>query len=558
METKEKRFFKRYRGQMSFDVVIKGKACRADLIDYSLDGLGLSLIDCPLVSVGDDLEIHLRPFFDIRGIVAWIKCSGSNCKIGLRTAGPLRGSLRDFWLSDILIGLHRADKTGVLEIKSGEVIKKIYINDGEIVFATSNLDEDRLGDMLLGEGKITQKEFDESSLLIKKTGKRQGRILVEMGCMTPHELFLSVRRQVEMIIISVFDFKEGYFEFKEGPLPSEEVITLHMPVSELIYRGIKNIDDEAYIIEHLPTEDSILRLSSHPLDLFQGIKFDKSDREILLMIDGRSSISDIIKKSNFDKKETLKTMFALLATRTIDVIEKAVPVEEVSPAEVITPSVTPDEELIKKINDFYERHKDISFYEILGVRKDATEQEIKRAYYVVAKEFHPDRHYHLPPEMKEKLKTIFAYITNAYNTLLDNSKKMQYDITQSMRAEKPTFDAKETARQRAQRGRVEFWNENYTEAANLFAEASYYDSQSARYHYYYSEALFKLGNYKEASRVIRRAIELDPENPDYIAMEGHIFFGLGLKLRAKRCFEEALKRNPENKIALEGISKITT
>lgn len=101
MEIKEKRFFKRYRGQMSFDVVIKGKACRAELIDYSLDGLGLSLMDCPLVSEGDNLEIHLRPFFDIRGVVAWIQCSGSNCKIGLRTAGPLRGSLRDFWLSDI-------------------------------------------------------------------------------------------------------------------------------------------------------------------------------------------------------------------------------------------------------------------------------------------------------------------------------------------------------------------------------------------------------------------------------------------------------------------------
>lgn len=60
-------------------------------------------------------------------------------------------------------------------------------------------------------------------------------------------------------------------------------------------------------------------------------------------------------------------------------------------------------------------------YEILGVSKDASQEDIKKAYKKLAKQFHPDLN--KDPQATEKFKKINA----AYNTLGDAKKREQYD-----------------------------------------------------------------------------------------------------------------------------------
>lgn len=61
------------------------------------------------------------------------------------------------------------------------------------------------------------------------------------------------------------------------------------------------------------------------------------------------------------------------------------------------------------------------FYQTLGVGKGSTQDEIKKAYFKLAKEYHPD--VNKAPEAKEK----FATINEAYETLGDESKRRVYD-----------------------------------------------------------------------------------------------------------------------------------
>lgn len=61
------------------------------------------------------------------------------------------------------------------------------------------------------------------------------------------------------------------------------------------------------------------------------------------------------------------------------------------------------------------------YYSQLNVSKGATQDEIKKAYFKLAKEFHPD--VNKAPEAKEK----FATINEAYETLGDDSKRRVYD-----------------------------------------------------------------------------------------------------------------------------------
>ena len=63
------------------------------------------------------------------------------------------------------------------------------------------------------------------------------------------------------------------------------------------------------------------------------------------------------------------------------------------------------------------------YYEILGVPRDATQEEIKKAYKKLAKKWHPD----LNPQNRKEAEERFKEITEAYQVLSDPEKRAQYD-----------------------------------------------------------------------------------------------------------------------------------
>ena len=63
------------------------------------------------------------------------------------------------------------------------------------------------------------------------------------------------------------------------------------------------------------------------------------------------------------------------------------------------------------------------FYKILGVNKDATEAEIKKAYRKLALKWHPDKN----PNNREEAEEKFKKINEAYSVLSDKNKRKQYD-----------------------------------------------------------------------------------------------------------------------------------
>ena len=62
------------------------------------------------------------------------------------------------------------------------------------------------------------------------------------------------------------------------------------------------------------------------------------------------------------------------------------------------------------------------YYEILGVKKTATESEIKKAYRDLAKKFHPDKN-----KGNKEAENRFKEISEAYAVLSDQEKRAQYD-----------------------------------------------------------------------------------------------------------------------------------
>ncbi|CAG8486832.1 9643_t:CDS:2, partial [Racocetra persica] len=67
------------------------------------------------------------------------------------------------------------------------------------------------------------------------------------------------------------------------------------------------------------------------------------------------------------------------------------------------------------------RQENKDYYDILGVSKNASQSDIKKAYYSLAKKYHPDTS--KDPTAKEK----FVQIQEAYNILSDEEKRAEYD-----------------------------------------------------------------------------------------------------------------------------------
>lgn len=156
---------------------------------------------------------------------------------------PPTGTLKENDLVDILESLLANKSTGTLNLQNQTQVKSIYLKNGAIIFASSNLQEDRLGEMLLKSKMISLEQYQVSVELIKNTGRRQGTVLVEEGFLNPKELFEGLKFQVKEIFASLFLWDEAEYTFLEGEL-SKQVIPLQLDIEELISEAVQQVQHQ--------------------------------------------------------------------------------------------------------------------------------------------------------------------------------------------------------------------------------------------------------------------------------------------------------------------------
>jgi curved DNA-binding protein CbpA len=196
------------------------------------------------------------------------------------------------------------------------------------------------------------------------------------------------------------------------------------------------------------------------------------------------------------------------------------------------------------------------YYEILGVARDASTAEIRKAYAVIAREKHPDRIG--DPVAKERAQEFFKDATAAFNTLVNEKSRQEYD--RSLARPTPTIPA-EIAQDAYTRALASLEARDVAGAVELLRSAAHHMPADARYQHALALALARLPHgMREAIQFMEKAIQLSPQNAAFHAELATLFLREGLSLRARREAELALRLAPNDprvqKVAAEaGVAR---
>jgi hypothetical protein len=222
-----------------------------------------------------------------------------------------KGPLADNPLPEVLQKINYYKVPGVLTVASATCTKHIFISGGEVIFAASTLEEDRLGEFLLERGRITLEQYDKSVVLMKQSGKRQGTVLVESGTLTPQELYQAVKEQVMAIVLSLFNWPEGEVTFKVGRYKDDEIIKLNLDTRNAILQGIKSVKDTKRVVKWLGRKEDVFEPTDHALAILPTLPLTADDKRVFRLVDGVRTFLGVLQASSMDATATAKTLYAL-------------------------------------------------------------------------------------------------------------------------------------------------------------------------------------------------------------------------------------------------------
>lgn len=250
------------------------------------------------------------------------------------------GRLEGISVPDLVWNVCRRRATGVLRLTARGTTKKIYVSEGRIIFAASSDPNDRLGEMLLREGIITLDQLEQAIVKLS-SGKRLGTLLVEAGHLSPENLVRGVLGQVRAIVLGVFAWEDGEYSFHEGPLPTDEVVTLTMRTAEVLLQGIRQIRSFSRVRRSVGPPSTRVRLEGGWRRTLDGLEIRDGERMLLQRVeeagDRGVSIERLCREVFLSNYEIYQ---ALLAFRVLGVLEEVERTPEIPDGPVLEGKLT--------------------------------------------------------------------------------------------------------------------------------------------------------------------------------------------------------------------------
>jgi len=505
----------------------------------------------------------------------------------------LSGSLREVPFPALLHHLHGLRATGVVHLECGKKKKKVQVEDGRPTSVKSNLVNETLGHLLAASGRISLDVMHESLLRVKRGEGLQGQILVAMHMLDEEDLALALRTQAEEKILEIFSWTDGSFRFDRGVrLTGGNTLSLQASPANLIARGVltrvpPDVID-GFFADH---GEARVAPSRQPFWRFQDVDLDEGARALLARIDGDHSLMDLLPLD----ERSRRLLYVLSAIEMIEFVagkpvsrpraqraEAAKPAAAASPLRTAAPAASPprsaapplvrevappprppaddaslsaeEEKLRAELMEVAARLRGRDHFAVLGVAKTATDDQIREAYFALAKRTHPDRFSGASDAVRRVAEEVFSVISQAYETLGHRDRRNEYLRAQRDK-ERDKADVAEGERALKaelafQKGIAMLRKKGHAEAVELFKEAVGLYAEEGEYHAYLGWALWLAdpqgaGRSELARKHLLRGAKLAPSSDKPYLFLGRLYKAEGKDGTAEKMFQKVIELDPD-------------
>lgn len=234
----------------------------------------------------------------------------------------IKGSLKEASLPDVLQLLTMGKKTGCLAVTHRANFGYIYFDKGKICYASIVNRRDRLGDILLKAGSITQAQLDHAiASQAKHRDKRLGELLVAEGAISRDALHDQIRLQIEEAVYFLFTWTQGTFNFEADVSPEEQDFLVSINPESLLLEGARRVDEWSLIEKKIPAFDIVFDADRRKIEA-AGVALTREQEQVLNMLDGRRDVAMIIEDSGLGEFDVGKAIYGLVSAGFVQRVGK--------------------------------------------------------------------------------------------------------------------------------------------------------------------------------------------------------------------------------------------
>lgn len=211
---------------------------------------------------------------------------------------------------DFLLGLHAASWSGVLFVDTGYGVKRLFFSRGLIVFAASNIIDDRLGEVIYREAKISLDELTNSAAQVTKA-RKFGQVLISSNNFSNVQLWQALKLQVKQILRSLFMVEKVYVEMQVGGADAPTEVIFPETVADLINESYSYGSAFRDFLGKLRQESQVILTAGKekiPAEFQPGTFIG----DLLQLIEAQGFVQDLLDASKLIDVYTIGALFHLV------------------------------------------------------------------------------------------------------------------------------------------------------------------------------------------------------------------------------------------------------
>jgi len=453
-------------------------------------------------------------------------------------------------LKEVFLG----QKTGRLVWRTPQDQRIFLFQDGVLLYAKTDVPGEALLDVLIKQGHVSLEQADKLGLQ-SPTAKSLGEELLQRGLIDRDIFFGALMAQARESLLNAFDSTEAEIVFEETPPFSAKGLESTLSLPRLIAEGVRRMS----------FNPSLQTFGDKKVPVLRGETFveylENEEKKLLALIDGRMDSSGLWESSGLDPQFFWKTLFLFFSLDLIDLR----PGGEDRPGSGTVEGAEPTRDLLAEVQVMREAMGSIDNYQLLNIPHDASVDEVKKAYFELARKFHPDTFGgDLTPEARQSIFEVFNALTRAYQSLTAKTRKKagttienNTDIHAHVRLAEERAVGKERADILYRKGQKLYDEDKFGGAAAMFQEAARLDAQNADYVLWLARSEAKVPTLvKKAETDYLQASKLDPENPEPLVGLGLLYKKEGLLSLAAKQFEKAGELDPSHPVVRREIDSM--